>query len=388
MESKYKDIRYYNDEDFSRVFPKMLEEDTFKKLLYYTFDGFAETSMEEVVNSIKTVDDFQLKFIIRLIIKLEKDSVDNFSASGLSDFSTGNRHLFISNHRNIIMDPSFINLALYRGQSKSFSSTAIAIGNNLLSNPFIKHMARANKCFIVERDANVQRMIESSKRLSSYIRYLIKDDINSVWIAHREGRTKDGDDRAQAGLIKMLQMSGEGSFSEKMSELKIVPIVISYEFDPFAEDKMKAIVIAQKGEKYEKKPYDDLTSMYMESIGYKGNVHIHFGEEFSKRFFETLDKKIPLNKKIRKFTTALDNFTHQNYMLWPSNFIAADILNDNEQFADFYDFNDKKNLLERQKFSLDRLKTNDEDYKNAFLKLYANPVKNKLSHNEKYEFNF
>lgn len=388
MNTEFKDICYFNDQSFNKVFPEFLKVEEFQRLINYTFNKFQDKNYDEFISSIKGVDDFQLKFIIYLIKKLESETVNNFTTSGLSAVSLTKRHLYISNHRNIIMDPSFINLALFDNQGDNFKSTAIAIGNNLLSNPFVKNMARANKCFIVERDANIQKMLESSKRLSKYINHLITDEINSVWIAQREGRTKDGDDRAQAGLIKMLQMHGEGSFSEKMSALNIVPVVISYEYDPYAEDKMVAVAKAIKGEKYVKTTKDDQESMYNESIGYKGNVHIHFGEKFSNKFFEKLDKDIPINKKIRQFTAALDNFTHKNYKLWPSNYIAADVMNNNEQFREFYSYKDKKMLLDRLNYSMKRLKTKDDVYKRAFLMLYANPVKNFYSNSDKYNFNY
>jgi len=233
------------------------------------------------------------------------------------------------------------------------------------------------------------QMLRSSIKLSQYIRDIITSKTDSVWIAHREGRTKDGNDFTQAGLIKMLSMSSKDSLADNLAELHLLPVVISYEKDPCILSKLKELEALRKGEKYQKGPMEDFNSMFMGMMGQKGRVHYEFGPEISRDELLKLNENIPVNKKVRNFCHYLDRFIYSNYRLYENNYIAADILNNSESFTHLYGSNHRQAFEEEMKEKLAELGGDMELYKNIYLKIFANPVKNYYSTvDNDYKFDF
>jgi hypothetical protein len=287
-----------------------------------------------------------------------------------------------------VLDAAFLNLALWENNEKDFQSTGIAIGDNLLTIPWVRDIARINKSFIVKRGLGVQQMLESSKKLSNYIRDLITKDNTSVWIASREGRTKDGNDFTQAGLLKMFQMSSQEKFVENFGELNILPVAISYEFDPCDSAKVKELVTIANEGKYEKGPLDDFNSMFNGLMGEKGRVHYQFGKEISLDELKSLDGDIPKNEKIKHLADYLDDFYHQNYKLRPSNYIAADLLNGNSVFAEHYTAEDSAYFVDMMQNRTKRIEGDVEQIKRTYLSMFAYPVKNRYKNDNQYHFDF
>jgi len=379
MNYDYSDIKYYNDEEFRKYLPVLAEEPTMHRILSYFKPGITAQETKEFLLSFDNIADFQGRFIIHLVEKIINDSIDDLTCDGLENVDPSKKYLFITNHRNIVLDVAGLNYVMYREFQERFRSTAIAIGDNLLTIPWVKHLARMNKSFLVERQLQPQEMLNSSKRLSQYIHDIITGGHDSVWIAHREGRTKDGNDFTQAGLIKMLAMSGEGLLSEKLGELHLLPVVISYENDPCDTMKIKELAAIQRGEKYVKGPMEDFNSMFSGLMGHKGRVHYHFGAELTREQLLKLNENIPVNQRVRNLCEYLDTFIYSNYRLYEKNYIATDILNGNSAFSHLYTRAKYDDFIAEME---EKLNTVDGDYqqnKEIFLKMFAYPVKNYYS---------
>jgi 1-acyl-sn-glycerol-3-phosphate acyltransferase len=375
----YTDIRYYSNQDFLKYLPELANEPTMQRVLNYFKGGYTVEQTRDFLLSFKSQESFQKDFIIHLLSKIIHDSVEDLSYSGLENVDPNKKYVFITNHRNIVMDVATLNYILYKEQGDLFESTAIAIGNNLLGIPWVKHLARMNKSFLVERDLSPQEMLTSAKRLSAYIRQIVSSGEESIWIAHREGRTKDGNDFTQAGLIKMLTMSGEGLFAENIGELHLLPVVISYEKDPCDLMKLQELASIQQGEKYVKGPMEDFNSMFSGMMGNKGKVHYHFGEEFTPEKLLKINEDIPVNQKVRNFCEYLDKFIYSNYKLHAWNYIASDILNKKECFNHLYTSEQKEQFIVEMKEKISTLQGDEKLYTDIYLKMFAYPVRNYYS---------
>lgn len=389
MNFDYSEIRYYNDDDFRKYIGVLADEPLMYRILNFYKPGISETEAKNFLLSFKSINDFQKNFIIHLIEKIINSSIERLTFSGVENIDLNKKHLFITNHRNIVMDVSILNYILYKSLGDNFQSTAIAIGNNLLGIPWVKHLARMNKSFLVERDLTIQEMLLSSKRLSAYIREIITSGTDSIWIANREGRTKDGNDFTQAGLIKMLTMSSEGLFSKVIGELNVIPVAISYEYDPCDQYKINEIATTRRGEKYVKGPTEDFNSMFLGLMGKKGKVHIHFGEEFTKDKLLKINENIPVNQKVRNFCDYLDRFIYSNYHLYENNYIAADLLNRKPNFEHLYSKLQYNAFVEQVNEKLSQIEGDRETNLDIMLKMFGYPVKNYYSVIQSdYKFNF
>lgn len=385
----YSDIRFYNDNDFKKVMQELAYEPEMRRVVRFLLDGnILDEEVPPFLLAFKNVEDFQLNFIINIIRKVRDTSVKEFTFSGVDFVDYSKPKLFLTNHRNIVLDAAFLNLALWENNKGAFKSTGIAIGDNLLTIPWVRDIARINKSFIVKRGLGVQQMLESSKKLSSYIRKLINEDDTSVWIASREGRTKNGNDFTQAGLLKMFQMSSAEKFVENFGELHLQPVAISYEFDPCDSAKVTELVTIANEGKYEKAPMDDFNSMFNGLMGEKGRVHYEFGKEISIDELKSLDGDIPKNEKIKHLADYLDNFYHQNYKLWPSNYIAADLLNSNSVFSKYYSTKDFAYFEDMMLSRTKRIEGDAAQIKRTYLSMFAYPVKNRHKNNDQFKFDF
>ncbi len=388
MDFDFSEIKFHGDDELDEVIQRLLDEPTIYRISRFLNNDISEEKTRELLESFGLVRDFQIDFILNIIKRLIAKNIDELSSDGADKLSHSrdSKYVFITNHRNIVMDASLLNHELHKTFGEDFESTAIAIGDNLLSIPWVKDMARLNKSFVVIRGSSVQNMLENTKKLSHYMRQLVLNKNSSVWIAQREGRTKDGNDITQQGLLKMLQMSGEKDFVKNYSELNLVPVAISYEYDPCVKDKVKELASIENTGSYIKGPLDDFNSMYNGMMGYKGRVHYSFGNLITPEVLQQIDGDIPRNEKIHGLAKIIDDFIHSNYRLWPNNFIAADMLNSKEQFVGKYDIEDKHKFDTLMSETLDDLEGDAVQNKRIFLTMFANPVKN--AHKLKSEFTF
>lgn len=371
-------IRPWEPEDLPEVFDRLLANDQFKQVLAYLYPQVPLEMIAQKLKACKTNLDFQLAFAYDFVHGILKKAATGCEMDCSSLDNTRN-YTFISNHRDIVLDSAILDVMLIENKFKT--TCEIAIGDNLLSLPWVKDLVRVNKAFIVERALSMRQMLMSSKRLSDYMHFAIKEKNENIWIAQREGRAKDSNDRTQKSILQMMSMGGEGSIIERLKQLHLVPLSISYEYDPC--DFLKAKEFQQKRDhaEWKKGPTDDLVSMQTGIFGYKGHVHYHAAPCLDE-YLDSLDPDMPKQDIYNKVAAYIDQQIHRNYRLYPGNYVALDMLEETEAYTDQYTAEDKakfEKYIQGQLAKID-LPNKDEVYlKERLLTMYANPVRNNLA---------
>lgn len=371
-------IRPWEPEDLPEVFDRLLANDQFKQVLAYLYPQVPLEMIAQKLKACKTNLDFQLAFAYDFVHGILKKATTGCEMDCSSLDNTRN-YTFISNHRDIVLDSAILDVMLIENKFKT--TCEIAIGDNLLSLPWVKDLVRVNKAFIVERALSMRQMLMSSKRLSDYMHFAIKEKNENIWIAQREGRAKDSNDRTQKSILQMMSMGGEGSIIERLKQLHLVPLSISYEYDPC--DFLKAKEFQQKRDyaEWKKGPTDDLVSMQTGIFGYKGHVHYHAAPCLDE-YLDSLDPDMPKQDIYNKVAAYIDQQIHRNYRLYPGNYVALDMLEETEAYTDQYTAEDKakfEKYIQGQLAKID-LPNKDETYlKERLLTMYANPVRNNLA---------
>lgn len=365
--TNFDDIRPYQDDEVQPAIQRLLQNQEFiRSITAFRFSRlptWARSLMRPLVRyalnkQLRDIDSVnQLQSICSLYLdKVIKQTISDLSISGLENLTPGKPYLFISNHRDIVMDPAFVNYALYHND---FDTARIAIGDNLLQKPFVSDLMRLNKSFIVKRSASgIREKMAAYTGLSSYIEHSIREGC-TIWIAQREGRAKDGIDHTDPAIIKMLYMSqrkSDTSFSDYINWLNIVPVVISYEYNPCDRLIARELYEKQQTGSYQKQPGEDLKSIVTGITGYKGHVHVSFGEVLKGDFPDA-----------ETVAATIDQQMVDHYVFHPSNYIAAQELQSN------YSLSNEISETKRQEFK-ERLKQCDEPLRKEFLALYANAL--------------
>jgi 1-acyl-sn-glycerol-3-phosphate acyltransferase len=370
----YDEIRPYNDSEVKAVIERLLRDDLVVNIVSSFFPEKSKDELIAEAKGLNSIDEFQSKFIHKMVRRVAKKSTDGITYSGFEKPDKNESYLMISNHRDIILDSAFLNILL---KENDLRTTEIAIGDNLLINQWITDIVKLNKSFVVHRDVPVRQMVDFSKRLSSYIRRQIKENNNSIWIAQREGRAKDGNDKTQPGLLKMFQMSSDKGFSEAFTELKIVPLCLSYEFDPCDITKIHEVYMKSNNLTFKKSNEDDLNSMMMGINGYKGRVHLAVGDPVVDELKE-IEKISNKNDQLKKLAETIDEKIYELYHLWPNNYLAFDLLNESDQYTGHYSEEDKTNFVAYIQKRLDLIPNFTEQHRQLLLKFYSYPLSNKL----------
>ena len=371
-------IRPWEPEDLPEVFDRLLSNDQFKQVLAYLYPQVPFEMIAQKLKACKTNLDFQLAFAYDFVQGILKKAATGCEMDCAAIDNTRN-YTFISNHRDIVLDSAFLDVMLI---DNGFKTTCeIAIGDNLLSLPWVKDLVRVNKAFIVERALSMRQMLMSSKRLSDYMHFAIKEKNENIWIAQREGRAKDSDDRTQKSILQMMAMGGEGSIIERLKQLHLVPLSISYEYDPC--DFLKAKEYQQKRdvEGWKKGPMDDLVSMQTGIFGYKGHVHYHAAPCIDE-YLDTLDPEMPKQELFNTIAAHIDHEIHSHYRLYPGNYVALDLLENTEAHASEYTPEDKARFEKYIAGQLAKIELSNKDeafLKEKILAMYANPVRNFLA---------
>ncbi len=374
----FNDIRAYNDDDVKTALKDLLKEPVFVRLINAVFP---KAKFETLIRSASSIEDVQHYFMSGYLEKMLSESADELTFSGIENIKQGQAHFIISNHRDIILDSALLNYILFKN---GHPTTEIAIGDNLLIYPWIKTLVRLNKSFIVKRNLPVKQMMTESQRLSAYIRHTLLEKGHSIWIAQREGRAKDADDRTSGALLKMLNMGGERPFVECLSTMNITPLSIAYEYDPCDYLKAREFLLKKKHPDFEKSPEDDLLNMRTGIEGYKGRIHFHIAQTISKAILELDD--LSKNEQVSATAELIDQQIHLHYKFFPCNFIAYEMLHPKSNFSTYYEKGDREcfeDYLEQQLGRIQERATDENFLKNALLRMYANPLTNHIvAHNE------
>ena len=374
--AEYDEIRPYLPEELPQVFEELIADPEFQAAMGYAFQGMPFENIAAAMRASKS----NLEFQKALVYPFMKGVIAKLS-SGLT-ISYENKEnmaksLCISNHRDIIMDSAFLCIAFVDTVG---NTVEIAIGDNLLIRPWIKKLVRVNRSFIVQRSASIREMLASSKRLSSYMHYTIAERNQPIWLAQREGRAKDSNDRTQEGLIKMLSMYSSGDIVDALKELNIAPTTISYEYDPC--DYLKAKEFQQKRDnpQWKKAPQDDLINMKAGMFGYKGGIHYHIADCINEEI-DAIDRSLGKNEKTAAVARIIDKHIHKNYKFWAINYYFYELLTGDTRFAEKCGTEERAKLdayLLGQIAKIDLPDRDDEFCRTKILEMYANPVINYL----------
>jgi len=375
---EFDDIRPYNDDEVTPVIQHLFENPKLRESLEIYFPNLEWESFRFQALSVRNVYDLQHKIIMHLVRDLVKRSSTSITGAGCENISKNTPYLYISNHRDIILDVSILSVLL---ADSGFETPEIAIGDNLLLAPWIEDLVKLNKSFIVKRNVSGRQMLEASRHLSQYIHFVIKNKKESTWIAQREGRAKDSDDRTQDSLLKMLAMGSNENFLDSIRELNIVPVSLSYEYDPC--DFLKAKEFQQKKDdpEFKKSRLDDLINMQTGLFEFKGNIRFRIGKPINSQL-EKLDKNLSKNELAPRIAQLIDNEIFLNYQFFPANHIAYNRLWGKDFFKGKYTSDDEKIFDTYLQKQLEKIDLPDKDIPfltEKILEMYANPVKNQLS---------
>jgi len=375
---EFDDIRPYYDEEVPAAIEQLLNDDQFEQVAKRVFPYKDWKELSAQMQQFKNKYDFQHILIKSIVYELVNKSSAKIELTGYDNIETSKAYTFISNHRDIVLDAAILSVTL---ADQGFDIPEIAIGDNLLLHPWIINLVRLNKSFIVKRNVSIREMLETSKHLSKYIHYTIEDKNQSVWIAQREGRAKDSNDRTQESLLKMLAMGGKGNLQESIRNLNICPVSLSYEFDPC--DYLKAKEFQQKRDDpdFKKSNKDDLLNMETGIFGFKGVIHFQVGKLINP-LLNTEDFPEAKNEQVRRIAEIIDKEIFVNYKFYPINYITYDRLWNTRLFEDKYTPEDVRSFdayLEQQLNKIDLPEKDIPFLTEKMLEMYSNPVKNYLS---------
>ncbi|WP_110309707.1 hypothetical protein [Dysgonomonas alginatilytica] len=375
-DSKFVDIAPLEDKDVKKAIQELVVDPGFMYAVKYILPDINWDEFSSEMLQYNTKFDFQSKMIAPTVWGLANKTSSGVTSSGWEKLGD-KAHLIISNHRDIILDAGILNILR---NDKGMDTTEIAIGDNLLIHPWIEKLVRLNKSFLVKRGVSVRQMLEVSRHMSEYIYHVINEKKESVWLAQREGRAKDSNDRTQESVLKMLALSApSGGFTERIKSLNILPLSISYEYDPCDYLKAMEFQLKRDNPEYKKAQIDDLRNMEIGLLGFKGKIHFRFGNEINDKldFIESLDKK----ERISAVARIIDREIHLNYEFSPCNYIAHDLLENSNKYKEHYtdqQVNDFKDYISKQ---IDKIKLENKDIpflRNKILEMYSNTLKNYL----------
>lgn len=371
--SEFEEIRPYYDTEVDQAIKEIIHHPMLKAMMNYTFPGRPDEYWMDLMVHCHSIRDFQINFIYPGIKKVLEISSSGLSTSGFEKLEKNTAYLFISNHRDIILDTSLLNAALYEHGLKMTTS---AIGDNLVRKPFLRHLSRLTRNFTIKRGLPARELLESSKTVSAYIRHSILRENRSVWIAQREGRTKDGNDVTHKGVLKMISMAGDPDehFLDYFKKLNVVPVSISYEYDPTDVLKMPELLAKARQETYVKGENEDFHTLLNGIMGQKGNIHIHIGDPLNPAITKIRETHAGSVKQMQALADLIDRQIILGYELWPTKYIAADLLTGEETHAHCYTLEQKEKFMRRFEKIVDQ---ENALAKESFLAMYANPVFNK-----------
>ena len=372
---KFDKIRPFYDAEVNEAIHASVNHPMMKALMDFTFPDVEESVWKEQLKKTHSIRDFQCNFIYQSVQKVLQKSSEGLTTSGFDTLEKNTSYLFISNHRDIILDTSLLNASLFE---EGLVMTASAIGDNLVKKSFLKTLSKLNRNFLVQRGLSPRELLESSKLLSEYIGQLLLRENRSVWIAQREGRTKDGNDATHPGVLKMLGMgSDETKLMDYFKKIKIVPVSISYEYDPTDALKMPQLIAEANDEIYIKEKNEDFITLLSGIIGQKKHIHIHVGAVLNTELDKIATEFDNNNKQIQAVAQAIDDSILQNYKLWPTNYIAFDLLYKTNKYEHLYTESEKSLFERRLEMKIDE---SNPLLVESFLAMYANPVVNKFKY--------
>jgi hypothetical protein len=374
MITKFDDIRPYTDAEIPAAMKRIAHSEYLKPICDFGFPEKDLNEIREIILNITTIEEFQLKIMFCINEQIIKSTIDRFSYNGMENLDPKKKYLFISNHRDIVLDSSLLQqIFLLHG----FPTSEITFGSNLMSSQLVIDIGKSNKMFKVNRGESARKFYENSLYLSEYMYSVITEKGESIWIAQRNGRTKDGIDKTYQGLVKMLALYGRRNIREHFSKLNITPVAVSYQYEPCDYLKVRELYLKQQFGAYQKTSGEDLHSIIHGIKQYKGNFCLRISPPIT---MDTL-KTLPDNDAnfCTSLTHIIDRQIISSYQLWDTNYMAYDMLLHDREYAEYYNqerLHEFKQYIENQIAKIEDIK-DTETLRKMFLELYANPVKEK-----------
>ncbi len=376
----FSDIEPYSDKEFKENMTRLVTEPGFEHAVKYVMPDVDFQEFTKQLCEVPDNETFQREVMLPFLHMLALKTTSGLTIGGLENISKEGSYTFMSNHRDIVLDASFLN---YCFLTNGIPTSEVAIGNNLLIMDWITDLVKLNKSFIVKRNLKLVKALEAAHQLSAYIHYAILDKHQSVWIAQREGRAKDSNDRTQEALVKMLALEGGGSTIDNLKSINIVPVSISYEYDPNDYLKATEFLLRRLDPDFKKSQHDDLLSMETGLLQPKGHVHFELGKCIDSEL-ESLSPDIEKNELLKRICGLIDCNIHLGYKIYPINYIAYDRLHKTSRFDDRYTQAQADDFLEYIEKQLDKVRLHDvseldrEYMREMMFVMYSNPLKNKL----------
>ena len=368
----FDDLRPYHDDEINPAMQRIAANPLISKVADFLYPDVQIADLKNMLRNITTIREFQKQVMHHAINKIIKKSITNFSFNGFENLEKDRAYIFISNHRDILLDSALLQIAL---DENGFNTSEITFGSNLMVSDFVVDIGKSNKMFKVIRGGTPRDFYKNSLRLSQYIRHAITEKNESIWIAQRNGRTKDGNDKTDQGIIKMFAMSSDKVLNENILELNIAPMVISYEWETCDAAKLKELYVSRT-QKYVKAPGEDLNSILNGITQFKGNVHIEITQPLKDEELVGL-KNMDKHEMYNYITNLINTRIHTNYKFWKTNYIAFDIENNSTEYLNKkYTKSDLESFVDRMENTINKIEGNKSDLKSIYLGIYSNPIKN------------
>ncbi len=375
MDKKFDDIRPYTDSEASDALKRVSENENLTNIANFLFGPGGDVRLRPLLASLDSIDEFPSKVMADVMRSIVRKTSAGFEVKGIENVKNGRKHLLLSNHRDIVLDPALIQLVLFEN---GLSTTEVCAGDNLIATPFIEDIFRSNRMVKVVRGGTPKEKYAFSMLLSEYIRDCVESGRCSLWIAHRNGRAKDGIDQTSQGVLKMLLMSGKGNFIEDFDSLSIVPIGISYQFEPCDFLRARELYIKARDGKYTKAPGEDTVSILTGVSQNKGKISLVFAPEITREEIEACGRDSK-NERFQKMGDIIDKRICQAYKLWDNNYIAHDLLHNTDKYSSEYTREAKDAFVAYMEKGLSEIVRKDpsieaDKLKEIYLGIYANPI--------------
>lgn len=367
----FEETRPYVDSEVPAAIERIAASPYFDTIIQFLYPSEDIDRFKTQFKTISTVRDFQEKIMNNAIQTIIQKTSNGLFSGGFNKISNEHKGMFISNHRDILLDAALLQLML---RKNNMETSEITFGSNLMQDSLVIDIGKINKMFRIVRGGNIRDFYKNSMEVSQYMRYAITQKKQSTWIAQRNGRTKNGDDKTEMAVLKMFAMSSKKPFVENLLELNIMPISISYEYEPCDFLKTAELYVSSY-QKYVKAPNEDLNSILHGIQQFKGKISLVVCEPIGMtdlREADTFEK----NEKFQHLAEIIDKRIYAHYKLWKTNYIAFDLLHHDNRFAAFYSEQEKQDFTTYMNNGINAIQGDKEELTQIFLTLYANPIKN------------
>lgn len=367
-------IRPYSFDEIQEAIPRIIADSSFHSMMDFLFTLEEKDTIIANMKKAKSIHEFQIALTLEAVQSILKKTSSGITNTGFHNIHKDNSYTFLANHRDIVLDSSILGEQLHK---LGFDTPNTTWGSNLMVTPLIVDLGKSNQMITVFREGSPKELLQNSQRLSRYIRSCITEFNKSVWIAHRKGRSKDGHDKTDVSILKMLTLSGDSDIINRLVSLNLTPATISYEWEPCDAMKVRETYLSQDST-YIKSNDEDFNSIIGGLLGEKGRVHISIGKPLNKEIEKIDTRKINNNEVVNLVAKMVDKQTYLNYKLWPSNYLAYDLLNNTKDYINEYNETTITKFENRYKNTVKLLQTDNKKVREMFLLLYANPVIHKL----------